>query len=846
MIQVLIDSATFLLILLLLVLAAWIWRPAPGPEPIYLKGGERYEENITDDAVIALESARGMVSPPQRTYFVAQYERPLTPSERTRLASEMDVRFLDAIPANSYIVSVPTVGGGPVMQRLLRSDPAARALVDVRHEDKLSLELYAFDPALGTIAEDVPAFIESPGPSGVTYQELFVRFYADVPVSKQRQLLKDYTDGVWDGHVDMTAPSYGLWTVLLPQGNLIALAERPEVQSIEPGPPATENDMDAAKPLVGVSAAVTETGNGVRIAQFEGCMADDSHNDLGNVTKIDVATANCLAGDDYDHATMVAGAMIGDGTDFANHTGIARDAEILAFDTEGYTSEIIDEYVVALLLGTHLTNSSFGFELNDLFYEVQSQPHLWYRTINGHYDRVTSARTASGTTVASGRQMTVIASTGNSGDLAHWGGTRVRNSAKNVITVGGISTGSGSAENAPMSQGGRGPTGDGRLSPLLVAPSIEHTDATAWGIKATVPVDTLGQGWGTSYSTPIVSGVAALATEKFLAVCNDGRPAPADIRAVLVHTARDLTAAGLEIYGKPSGSEVRSSSVHHPDINPALEYIGPDFVFGYGLVQADKAIQAIGGSRFLRGSIDQGVIEYPIAISSGSLDGDHLRVTLAWDDPPFSDSGAVPSPATGFLQNDLDLVVIDPNGKRHYPWVLDKNNPGVPATQSISGGGLGAEAVKRDRRNTVEQVHIEVPQALSLAGSNTWTIQVRGSNMLLGPQAFTLVSEAIKPATMCGEIPSVVIPFPPQPPGNPFDFEFLYLALFMLAILLFVLVRWVYYHYVQITGPLRAALMALLALFVVLFVLFLLLQWAVVLVAFVIAFFVAYFYANSP
>lgn len=843
--QFLVDTTTFLVILLMLVLAAWIARPVPGPEPIYLKGGERYEQSITNDAVVALDNSRGMVMPPERTYFAAQFDRPLTPSERTRLVGETDVRFLDAIPANSYIVSVPTMGGGPVLQKLLQSDPAARAIVDIKLDDKLSKELGEVDVALGTYTEDVPFYIESTT-GGQTYQELFVRFYADVSLARQRQLLKDYADPVWDAHVDATAPAYGLWTVLLPEGNLGALAARPEVQSIEPGPPDTEDDMDVARPWVGVDASVIETGVGVRIAQFEDCMADDTHSDLSNVNRIDVESTYCATGTNDDHATMVAGVMIGDGSNFSNHLGIAPDAEVLAFDTDGFASEIIDDYVTALLLGTTLTNSSFGFDTaDDLFYEVQGVPHLWYRTINGHYDRVTSARSASGAVIATGRKMTVVASTGNSGHNAQWGGTRVRNSAKNVITVGGVSTGPDAARNAPMSQGGRGPTGDGRLSPLLVAPSIEFNGA-AWGVKSTAPVDTLGESWGTSFSTPIVSGLAALATEKFEAVCNAGPPSPADIRGVLVHTAQDLMAAGDEIYGKIADSDQLPSSHFHPDVNPATQYIGPDFIFGYGLVQAGDAMQAIGESRFARDSIEQGLIEYPIVLTPGSLENGHLRVTLTWDDPPFSDSGAVPSPATGFLQNDLDLVVVDPNGKRYYPWVLDKDNPATPATQSTSGALFAAASIKRDRRNTVEQVDIEVPQALLLAGSNTWTIQVRGSNMLLGPQAYTLVSKAIKPDTPCGDIPNIVNPYPPQPPGGQFDFPFLFLALLMLTILLFVLVRWVYFHYLQSLGPLGAFIMAAFALFIVLFVLFLLVESTIVVVAIVLALFAAYFYFGYP
>ena len=613
--NILVQGVAFLVILLLLVLTAlgtWI---VPGPEPVYLKGGPRFEQDITADAIAALVASRGMASPPQRTYFVAQYERPLTPSERTRLASQIDVEFLDAIPANAYIVSVPTVGGGPVMQRLFLSDPAARTLVDIKEKDKLSQQLYFVDPNTGLLVEDIPAgisYIQSPGVLGATNLAMFVRFYADVPLARQRELLKDYTDDDEDEHVDATAPSFGLWTVMVPAGSLVALAELPEVQSIEPGLPPLVNDMDVAGPWVGAAASVVETGSGVRMGQWEKCMPDNSHADLGNVIKMDVDSVLCENGSN-DHATMVAGAIVADGSTFSNYPGIAPDAEILAFDVNSFPSEIIDEYVTALLLGTTLTNSSFGFEIDDLFFEVMSEPHLWYRTMNGHYDRVTSARTASGEMIATGRKITVVASTGNRGDDAWWSGTRVRNSAKNVITVGGISTGPDAANNAPMSQGGRGPTGDGRLSPLLVAPSIEYKPDD-WGIKSSFPGNGQGQSWGTSFSTPIVSGVAALASEKFVAKCGGGPPAPADLRAVLVHTAEDLTDAGMEVFGldnpegnPPMRSKMQSSASIHPEVNPVLQYIGPDFIFGYGLVKANKAVEIIAdlassGTRLNRGS----------------------------------------------------------------------------------------------------------------------------------------------------------------------------------------------------------------------------------------------------
>ena len=255
MFQVLIEGATFLLILLLLVLAAWISLPASGPEPIYLKGGPRFEQNITYDAVTSARCrTRSMASPPQRTYFAAQYERPLTPSERTRLASEMDVRFLDAIPANSYIVSVPTTGGGPVMQRLLLSDPAARALVDIRHEDKLSLELYELDPAISVRLPRMSLrSFKSTGAVRNNLSRTVRPLLCGRPVvaaTRTAQGLHRQLFGVRTSTLLFHRTVCGQFCCR--KATSLRSRERPEVQSVEPGPPPTENDMDAARPAIGL------------------------------------------------------------------------------------------------------------------------------------------------------------------------------------------------------------------------------------------------------------------------------------------------------------------------------------------------------------------------------------------------------------------------------------------------------------------------------------------------------------------------------------------------------------------------------------------------------------------
>ena len=88
---------------------------------------------------------------------------------------------------------------------------------------------------------------------------------------------------------------------------------------------------------------------------------------------------------------------------------------------------------------------------------------------------------------------------------------------------------------------------------------------------------------------------------------------------------------------------------------------------------------------------DGGVTTYTIDVQPGDPE---LKITLAWDDVPGTPNI---SPA---LVNDLDLVVIDPSGTRHYPWTIPLGSPGSPAVKTAE-----------DHLNNIEQVQVDSPQA---------------------------------------------------------------------------------------------------------------------------------------
>ncbi|MGH8222250.1 MAG: S8 family serine peptidase, partial [Woeseiaceae bacterium] len=659
----------FALVLLLLAAIARIaLPPSPGPAPIYLQGGERVAAG-TLEAQRTIDRYLGMARPPPRAYFVAQFARMPSRDERQRIESRYGVRFLDALPVNSYIISVPTVNGSAVLARLEHERPPATAIVDVREEDKISRELHAVwrkpaDP------ENAPEYLRRPRGVATAMQTqvaVFVRFFADVPLSEQREILISVADADWDLTIRSTTPAYGVWALSIPNDGLGELTANPVVQSIEGAPPPAVDDMDQARPRIGAGAGYPETGSGVVIAQWELCQPDTSHPDLAGTLIGDAVRPQCQSvavNPGNGHATMVAGILTGDGVDPA-YRGVAPGAQVLSFDTGEFGPAA--EYPHAQAMGATISSNSWGYAYDyDLYGNVLDEPWYWYPETAAFYDAVTSARNAAGDPSSGGMRMLVVASSGNEGDKwPRWWRTRIANSAKNVISVGNVSSGGAIPDSAdlPAAGSGRGPTGDGRLSPLLVAPGIEVRNDR--GITTTWPGGSYRADFGTSFSTPIVSAAAALLTERFRKLCPGRQPVPAELRALLAHTARDLLDAGIEA--------VPDDRIPHgpydPDLAAGPVYAGPDFVFGYGLLRIDAALASLEQSHFVSAEIERGYIDFPVQPSAGDT---AIKVTLAWDDPPFS-ANALPSAASGYLQNDLDLVVISPGGTRYYPWVLDRD-----------------------------------------------------------------------------------------------------------------------------------------------------------------------------
>lgn len=240
---------------------------------------------------------------------------------------------------------------------------------------------------------------------------------------------------------------------------------------------------------------------------------------------------------------------------------------------------------------------------------------------------------------------------------------------------------------------GRGPTRSNRLKPDIVAPGTnivsaqsEMTANTGWGIANTYYQF---QG-GTSMAAPLVAGGVAVVREFFQVAYNHSATAGL-VKAALLNGAWDM-APGQ--YGTGTQQDVW----RRPDVNQ-----------GWGTMDLSRTLVASPTRANLFWEIYPGLQtnqQWQSEVTVAAA-GSELRVQLVWVDRPGIEA------SDGALVNDLDLEVVEPNGTVHY-------------------GFAGLVGQQRDRYNNLEGVR------LPSATAGRYQIRVRGYNVPMGPQPFSL------------------------------------------------------------------------------------------------------------
>jgi hypothetical protein len=225
--------------------------------------------------------------------------------------------------------------------------------------------------------------------------------------------------------------------------------------------------------------------------------------------------------------------------------------------------------------------------------------------------------------------------------------------SKNTLTIGAVNevlnyTGPSSVTMSSFSCWG--PADDGRIKPDVVGKGVNTYSCTAGSNTAYQTMS------GTSMSSPNVTGTMVLLQQLYQQT-HDSIPMRAStLKGLVIHTADECGA-----------------------------YPGPDYKFGWGLVNAERAANIIIEDDVMQNSIDEITLEnggtYTRQVmASGTTP---FWVTISWNDPYGAIPAAALNPRTPVIKHDLDLSIQDEQGNIYYPYKLDPLSPSAaPTTNS--------------------------------------------------------------------------------------------------------------------------------------------------------------------
>lgn len=502
----------------------------------------------------------------------------------------------------------------------------------------------------------------------------------------------------------------------------------PEVAAIDLYvPPKLHNDI--GRLLLGIdkdggniTSNIKESGDGQIIAVADTGL-DKNHPDFhGRVIGIVPLGRPNDASDPNGHGTHVAGSVLGDGSASAGKIkGTAPQAKL-------FFQSIMD--AMGALGG-------LPFNLYDLFdeaYRAGARIHSnsWGAALGSEY---TFDSSEVDEFVAEHRDMLVVFSAGNAGQAAtrlhsqpgyvDWLSVGSPASAKNALTVGASRSNRATGGYSQFTWGqfsprdypddpiaaehvsgdpeglaafsSRGPCTDRRIKPDVVAPGTDIVSTKSslaplrnfWG-----PYPGNGQYafmGGTSMSTPLVSGCAALIRE-YYAKERRHTPSAALLKATLINSTRGL-----------KGNDALAD---HP--------FQPNFHQGFGCVYIPWAIPNLLEKQLKLEYMDTWQdnqmqfravgqrLRYRFSVSGGK----RLRLCLTWTDAPGR-----------ALQNNLNLFLLHEDSDRL--WIGNQNLP--------------MKLTVPDSENNVEVIRVDDPP------SGDYTVQISATNLLQIPQDFALV-----------------------------------------------------------------------------------------------------------
>ena len=468
-----------------------------------------------------------------------------------------------------------------------------------------------------------------------------------------------------------------------------------------------------------------------KIAIWDGGSVLGKHVELlGRITQKDNPSSTS------DHSTHVSGTLIASGVNPLAR-GMAYGAQgLIAYDYNNDLPEIFTE-ASNLLISNHSYGIIAGWDYNstDKRWEFYGRPNENEDYKFGYYSddaqaldsiaynapfylMVKSAGNsrsqngpdvgdpyfrynASETMVSAGNRPAGISS--NDGyDIISWDAC-----AKNILTVGavsGIASGYSRKEDVVMSSfSSWGPTDDGRIKPDIVADGVKVLSSTD---ASTTSYATFS---GTSMASPNAAGSLFLLQEYYSKLKSGNFMRSATLKGLAIHTADE-----------------------------AGTFPGPDYQFGWGLLNVEKAAAVITAAvpanngatslhQLYENILNNGQTFTLNVIPSGKAPVS-LSATICWTDVKGNvDTINLLNNRSKKLVNDLDIRITTGSGpslRTFSPWTLDVANP---SNAAVPGDNI---------TDNVEKINVTD----TIIPGQTYTIKVTHKGTLVkGSQAYSLL-----------------------------------------------------------------------------------------------------------
>lgn len=457
-----------------------------------------------------------------------------------------------------------------------------------------------------------------------------------------------------------TSSYFRIVTIRVDSASETAIRSNSWVIAIEPLPVLeTSNDKSRAAigvdrvqpaPYTSVANAYNLAGQGVLIGIWD-AMFPAAHGDFSSRLTI-VENQTCPG---QDHATHVAGTVAGtgiSGTPQYLYAGMAPMARIFGWSMYGPSCGSGPSYPFQEALsgvstqGIVISQNSWGFSL---LTSATCALHGSYPIYCNAYDRLVREENLS-VFFAAGNQRGYAVQMALCGLSSGFGTLPPPGTAKNVVTIGATD---GLGDMTTFSSWG--PTRDGRLKPDCVADGFQIRSA-----QSTSGYQPLN---GTSMACPAASGSGALLIERYRQLYST-TPRPDLLKNLMLNNCVDR--------GNP----------------------GPDYKYGYGLLDIPASLKMIDDDQIWNGTIDAAhdTARYELVIPEvGPSTRCPIKIMLVYSDVPGNPN------ASASLVNDLDLALVDPAGTVTLPLTLEPSTPNANA--------LPAE----NHRDNVEQVILQNP-----------------------------------------------------------------------------------------------------------------------------------------